>query len=77
MSLNLDLKYYSQPNKFNSKRFPNDDKLDNSIYMPFGTKLKIIFFYLLWHYNLEPDIKINVLIMLNKKTVFIMPERDS
>ncbi|KYN06687.1 hypothetical protein ALC62_02345 [Cyphomyrmex costatus] len=52
----------------------------SSIYMPFSTKfrtyIKIIFFYLLWHYNLEPDMKINVHIMLNKKTFFIMEERD-
>ncbi|KYQ58367.1 hypothetical protein ALC60_02787 [Trachymyrmex zeteki] len=51
-----------------------ENEMDNSIYMPFGTG-KIIFFYLLWHYNLEPDIKINVLIILNKKTFFIMVER--
>lgn len=84
----FNLKYYPQPNKFNSERFL-DNNMDNSVYMSFSIEsricidnrftlieIKIMLFYLLWRYNLEPDVKIKIPMMLNKKTFFMMVKGD-
>ncbi|XP_012222890.1 cytochrome P450 9e2-like [Linepithema humile] len=85
-ALHRDSKYFSQPEKFDPDRFLNDE-VDNSVYMPFGIgpricignrfalmEAKIMLFYLLWHCDVEPDIKTTNPMVLNKKSFVVMPE---
>jgi len=85
-ALHRDPKYYSQPDKFNPERFLNGD-VNNSVYMPFGIgprvcignrfalmEAKVMLFYLLWRYDLEPDIKTKIPMVLNKKSFVMLAE---
>jgi len=85
-SLHRDPKYYPHPDKFDPDRFLNGN-VDNSVYMPFGIGLrmcignrfalmeaKIMLFYLLWHYDLKPDSKTKIPLVLNKKTFVMMAD---
>jgi len=80
-SLHHDPKYYSHPDKFDPDRFLNGN-VDNSVYLPFGIgpricignrfalmEIKIMLFYLLWHCDLEPDVKTKIPMVLCKKTL--------
>ncbi|XP_071631200.1 cytochrome P450 9e2-like [Temnothorax longispinosus] len=84
--LHRDPKYYPQPDKFDPERFLNGD-VDNSVYVPFGIgprvcianrfalmEAKIMLFYLLWRCELEPDVQTRFPVVLNKKTIFMMPD---
>ncbi|XP_018395583.1 PREDICTED: cytochrome P450 9e2-like [Cyphomyrmex costatus] len=85
-SLHRDSKFYQNPNKFDPDRFLNGD-VDNSVYMPFGVgpricignrfalmEIKIVMFYLLWHCDIEPDVKTRIPMMLSKKTLTLLPD---
>lgn len=85
-SLHHDPKYFPEPEKFDPDRFLKGD-VNNSAYMPFGIgpricianrfalmEAKVMLFYLLWHCDLEPDVKTKNPIVLNKKTFVINPE---
>jgi len=85
-ALHRDPKHYPQPNKFDPERFINGN-VDNSLYMPFGIgpricignrfalmEAKIMLFHLLWRCDLEPDVKTNIPMVLNKKAFVMMAE---
>ncbi|KYQ60376.1 Cytochrome P450 9e2 [Trachymyrmex zeteki] len=84
--LHRDSKYYQDPDKFDPDRFLNGD-VNNSVYMPFGIgpricignrfalmEIKIVLFYLLWHCDIELDVKTRIPLMLKKKTIALLPD---
>ncbi|XP_011705775.1 PREDICTED: cytochrome P450 9e2-like, partial [Wasmannia auropunctata] len=86
-AVHRDPKYYPHPDKFDPERFLNGN-VDNSIYMPFGIgpricignrfalmESKVMLFHILWHCDLEPDVKTSIPIVLNKKTFVMMSEK--
>ncbi|XP_012055930.1 PREDICTED: cytochrome P450 9e2-like [Atta cephalotes] len=87
-ALHRDSKYYPHPDKFDPDRFINGD-VDNSVYMPFGIgpricignrfalmEIKIMLFYLLWHCDIELDVKTRIPLTLRKKTLALWPDGD-
>ncbi|XP_012230654.1 cytochrome P450 9e2-like [Linepithema humile] len=85
-ALHHDSKYYPEPEKFDPDRFLNG-KVDNSVYIPFGIgprlcignrfalmEAKIMLFHLLWHCDLELDIKTRNPLVFDKKTMVMMVE---
>ncbi|XP_020282381.1 cytochrome P450 9e2-like [Pseudomyrmex gracilis] len=85
-ALHRDSTYYPNPDKFDPDRFLNGE-VDNSVYIPFGIgpricignrfaimEAKIMMFYLLWHCELEPDVKTVIPMVLNKRTFIMMAE---
>ncbi|XP_011175441.1 cytochrome P450 9e2 [Solenopsis invicta] len=86
-ALHRDPKYYPHPDKFDPERFLNGS-VDNSVYMPFGIgpricianrfalmEIKVMVFYLLWHCDLEPDVKTSVPMVFHKRTFALVPKR--
>ncbi|KAL0113325.1 hypothetical protein PUN28_012466 [Cardiocondyla obscurior] len=85
-SIHRDPKYYPNPDKFDPERFLKGE-VDMSLYMPFGVgpricignrfalmETKIMIFYLLWHCDLEPDVKTQTPIVFSSKTLSPVPE---
>lgn len=87
-ALHHDSNYYSQPNKFDPDRFLNGD-VDSFVYMPFGLgpriciatrfalmEMKVMLFYLVWHCDLESNIKTRIPMVFSKKSYFMTAEGD-
>ncbi|XP_011168514.1 cytochrome P450 9e2-like [Solenopsis invicta] len=87
-SLQRDPKYFPHPDKFDPERFLNGLNVDNSVYMPFGIgprmcignrfaimEAKVMLFYLLWHCDLEPDVKTSIPVVLKKRSPFLTADK--